>query len=30
VHSAREFQERLNRAIADARPDAGFDGDVIE
>jgi HPr kinase/phosphorylase len=30
VHSAREFQERLNRAIADARPEAGFDGDVIE
>jgi HPr kinase/phosphorylase len=30
VHSAREFQERLNRAIAEARPEAGFDGDVIE
>lgn len=30
VHSAREFQERLNRAIAEARPDAGFDVDLIE
>jgi HPr kinase/phosphorylase len=30
VHSAREFQDRLNRAIAEARPEAGFDGDVIE
>ena len=30
VHSAREFQERLNRAIAEARPEATFDGDVIE
>jgi len=30
VHSAREFQERLNRAIAEARPEAGFDGDGIE
>jgi HPr kinase/phosphorylase len=30
VHSAREFQERLNRAIAEARPEASFDGDVIE
>jgi HPr kinase/phosphorylase len=29
-HSAREFQERLNRAIAEARPQAGFDVDVIE
>ncbi len=29
-HSAREFQERLNRAIAEARPDAAFDMDVIE
>lgn len=29
-HSAREFQERLNRAIAEARPKAGFDVDVIE
>ncbi len=29
-HSAREFQEKLNRAIAEARPDAGFDVDVIE
>jgi len=29
-HSAREFQERLNRAIAEARPKTGFDVDVIE
>jgi len=29
-HSAREFQDRLNRAIAEARPDAAFDMDVIE
>jgi HPr kinase/phosphorylase len=29
-HSAREFQERLNRAIAEARPKAAFDVDVIE
>ncbi len=29
-HSAREFQERLNQAIAEARPQAGFDVDVIE
>ncbi len=29
-HSAREFQERLNRAIAEARPEAGFEIDVIE
>ncbi len=29
-HSAREFQVRLNRAIAEARPQAGFDVDVIE
>ena len=29
-HSAREFQERLNRAIAEARPEAGFDMDAIE
>lgn len=29
VHSAREFQERLNRAIAEARPEAAsFDADV--
>ena len=29
-HSAREFQERLNQAIAEARPARGFDVDVIE
>ena len=29
-HSAREFQDRLNRAIADARPETAFDMDVIE
>ncbi|MBK9031595.1 MAG: HPr(Ser) kinase/phosphatase [Myxococcales bacterium] len=29
-HSAREFQDRLNRAIAEARPQTGFDVDVIE
>lgn len=29
-HSAREFQERLNQAIAEARPTRGFDVDVIE
>jgi HPr kinase/phosphorylase len=29
-HSAREFQDKLNRAIAEARPDAGFDVDVVE
>ncbi|MEZ4400419.1 MAG: HPr(Ser) kinase/phosphatase [Kofleriaceae bacterium] len=29
-HSAREFQDRLNRAIAEARPQAGFEVDVIE
>jgi HPr kinase/phosphorylase len=28
-HSAREFQQRLNRAIAEARPNA-FDGDLVE
>ena len=30
VHSAREFQERLNRAIAEARPETGFEGEGIE
>ncbi len=29
-HSARAFQERLNQAIAEARPARGFDVDVIE
>jgi len=29
-HSAREFQDRLNRAIAEARPHAGVDIDAIE
>jgi HPr kinase/phosphorylase len=29
-HSARDFQERLNRAIAEARPDAAFDMEAIE
>jgi HPr kinase/phosphorylase len=28
-HSAREFQERLNQAIAEARP-RRFDADLIE
>ena len=28
-HSAREFQDRLNQAIADARP-RRFDADLIE
>lgn len=29
-NSAKEFQERLNRAIAEARPQSGFDVDGIE
>ena len=29
-NSAREFQERLNRAIAEARPQSGFDVEGIE
>jgi HPr kinase/phosphorylase len=29
-HSAREFQERLNRAIAEAHPETGYDIDAIE
>ncbi|MBE7448377.1 MAG: HPr(Ser) kinase/phosphatase [Kofleriaceae bacterium] len=29
-NSAREFQDRLNRAIAEARPQGGFDVDGIE
>jgi HPr kinase/phosphorylase len=29
-HSAREFQERLNRAIAEARPNSSIDLDAIE
>jgi HPr kinase/phosphorylase len=29
-NSAKEFQDRLNRAIAEARPQGGFDVDGIE
>ena len=30
VNSAKDFQDRLNRAIAEARPQSGFDVDGIE